>query len=251
MTSPGLRIAVVGKGGVGKSFIAGTLARVLARRGRQVVVLDSDPVAGAAISLGMGVITDPMVPDAAHETPNGWRLKPGVGAATAIKKQSAVGPDGVRLLQSGKATADGMDKSWPYIRVFGQITHRLARDGVLRHWDVIGDLPAGPRHTAFNWAPYAQQYVVVTTNGSMSLLTARRLIRLAHERGGEVIVVANRVENDEVAGIEDYLGIPVVSSIAADPAVGEADAAGASIIDVTENSAAVRDIARLADRLTA
>ena len=49
-----MRIAVVGKGGAGKSVIAGTTARLLARQGRRVLALDSDLLPGLSISLGSG-----------------------------------------------------------------------------------------------------------------------------------------------------------------------------------------------------
>jgi CO dehydrogenase maturation factor len=47
---PSLRVAVVGKGGAGKSLIAGTLAR----RGHHVLALDVDTLPGLALSLGLG-----------------------------------------------------------------------------------------------------------------------------------------------------------------------------------------------------
>ena len=55
-----MRIAVVGKGGAGKSVIAGTSARLLARQGRRVLALDSDLLPGLSISLGSG--PDPVDP---------------------------------------------------------------------------------------------------------------------------------------------------------------------------------------------
>ena len=247
----GLRLAVAGKGGVGKSFIVGTLARTLAQQGRTVAVLDSDPVSGAAVSLGMGVITDSMLADVAYETPNGWRLNKGVGAATAIKRCSRIGPDGVRLLQSGKATDEGMKAAWPSIRAFGQVTRRLARDGVLAEWDIIADLPAGTRHTAFNWAPYASEYLVVTTPGSMSRMTARRLARLARQRGAEVQVVANRVADaGDVETIEREVG-PVIAVIPSDPHIVEIDQAGLAPIDEAPESPAVQAVRELAERVGA
>ena len=48
-----LRIAVGGKGGSGKTTIAATLARLLARRGRGVTALDGDPNPNLGIALGM------------------------------------------------------------------------------------------------------------------------------------------------------------------------------------------------------
>ena len=59
MSDPGvvssLRVALVGKGGAGKSVIAGTLARILARRGHRVLALDVDTLPGLALSLGLAL----------------------------------------------------------------------------------------------------------------------------------------------------------------------------------------------------
>ncbi len=45
---------MVGKGGAGKSVIAGTIARLAARDGARVLALDSDPLPGLSLSLGSG-----------------------------------------------------------------------------------------------------------------------------------------------------------------------------------------------------
>jgi CO dehydrogenase maturation factor len=66
-----MRIAVVGKGGAGKSVVAGTMARLLARRGDKVLALDSDPIPGLAISLGLGSLTTPMLQDAVEKDEKG------------------------------------------------------------------------------------------------------------------------------------------------------------------------------------
>jgi CO dehydrogenase nickel-insertion accessory protein CooC1 len=55
-----VRIAVVGKGGAGKSVIAGTMARLVARKGTPVLALDSDLFPGLSLSLGSG--PDPIAP---------------------------------------------------------------------------------------------------------------------------------------------------------------------------------------------
>jgi CO dehydrogenase maturation factor len=48
-----LKIAVAGKGGSGKTTIAATLARILARRGHRVTALDGDPNPNLGVALGM------------------------------------------------------------------------------------------------------------------------------------------------------------------------------------------------------
>ena len=49
----GLKLAVAGKGGIGKSTIAAALALLLARRGRRVLAVDADPDANLASALGV------------------------------------------------------------------------------------------------------------------------------------------------------------------------------------------------------
>src|SRR5215213_857141 len=102
-----LRVAFVGKGGVGKSAVAGTFARTLARTGAPVLAIDSDPMPGLAFSLGIEV-TDVGIPnDAVREREEGeegprFRLRDGLTAADAVEQYSVAGPDGVRFLQFAK-----------------------------------------------------------------------------------------------------------------------------------------------------
>jgi CO dehydrogenase maturation factor len=74
-------VAVVGKGGAGKSLVAGTLARLLARRGWPVLALDSDVLPGLTFSLGAEAPAVPPLEDAAVRDEDGrWRLRKGIGA---------------------------------------------------------------------------------------------------------------------------------------------------------------------------
>ncbi|HET9052489.1 MAG TPA: AAA family ATPase, partial [Candidatus Dormibacteraeota bacterium] len=101
-----MRLAIIGKGGVGKTTIAGTLARVLARRGHRVLALDLDPNPGMAWTLGIDPHDDELPdPIAEHEEgrpPNAWVLREGVDARAAFERFSVEGPDGVRYLTPGK-----------------------------------------------------------------------------------------------------------------------------------------------------
>ncbi len=91
-----MKIAVCGKGGSGKSTIAGALARHLARQGHKVVALDCDSNPNLGISLGVGdeeterlVSMRQALDEGEEEHANNWD--------TLISRYGSDGPDGVRL----------------------------------------------------------------------------------------------------------------------------------------------------------
>jgi CO dehydrogenase maturation factor len=245
-------VAFVGKGGSGKSVIAGTMARMLARRGLKVLALDSDPIPGLSISLGLGPLTEPMLQDAAIKDPDGrWRLKKGIGPARAVQRYSVAAPDGVRLLQWGKATADGLAPVMGSLNAFMQVIHRLARERVLQGWTIVGDLPAGPRQAAFGWAPYASTYLIVVEPTWQSVLSGRRIARIARARNAPaVLAVANKVTHtSQVEAIAQRSGEQLIATVPADPAVVDADRHGAALLDHAPGSPAAGAIEALADVL--
>lgn len=249
-----LWLAVAGKGGAGKSVIAGTLARVLARRGHQVLAVDSDPMPGLARSLGVEEPPAPPLKEAAVQgEDNRWRLKVGVGPMRAVQRFTTQAPDGVRLLQLGKAGKDGLIPVTGAVNAFLHVVHRIDEPRTLRRWTIVGDLPAGPRHTAAGFAPYARLYVVVLEGRSQSALTARRVARIAREhRGAEVLFVGNKLAGAaDRRRAERLLGEPLAHAVPADPAVVEAERAGAALLEAAPDSLAVDAIGRLADALEA
>lgn len=249
-----MRLAIVGKGGAGKSVIAGTMARLLAREGRRVLALDSDLLPGLSISLGSG--EDPAEPPlgaAAEKDENGrWRLKPGVGPVRAVQRYSTPAPDGIRLLQLGKAPREGTRPIMGSINAFYKVVHRLPDAKTFADWTLLGDLPAGPRQAAFDWAPYAQTFVVVVQPGAQSVMTARRVARIARmRRGANAVFVANRVRDDaDVEYIERRIGEGVVAAVPIDDQVAIAERMGTAPIDYAPDSPAVGAIGELVAKLT-
>ena len=189
-----MRVAFVGKGGAGKSAIAGTFARALARHGHPVLAIDSDPMPGLAYSLGLE-ISDAAIPDdAVEERKEGeegprFRLRPGLSAADAVEMYSVSGPDGVRFLQFGKLRGHAGHLMRAQF-AFRQIVADLP-DG---KWSVVGDLPGGTRQAFMGWGGYAQTFLIVAEATAKSLASARRLARLGTSDGDRrVVAVANRV----------------------------------------------------------
>jgi CO dehydrogenase maturation factor len=245
-----LWLAVAGKGGAGKSVLAGTLARLLARRGHRVLAVDSDPMPGLAQSLG---VADPevtaLLAAAEQSEEEGWRLKRGVGPARAVADFTTPAPDGVRMLQLGKAGPDGLYGLTGPVTAFLQIVERLPESKSLRRWTIVGDLPAGPRHPGAGFSAYARLYLVLVEPTGQSALTARRISRLARGYlGADVLFVASKITGGEQrARVEALLGEAVHAETPADPAVVEAERRGLAVIDAAPGSPVVGAVERLAD----
>ena len=242
---------MAGKGGSGKSVVAGTLARTLARQGHRVLALDSDLMPGLALSLGVAEPDLPALLGAAERTEGGrWRLRSGIGPVRAVQRFAIAAPDGVRLLQSGKITAEGLAPIMGAVNAYYATIHRIRRSRFFDSWTMIADLPAGPRQTAFDWAPFADMYLLVVEPTWKSALAARRIARIARARGAAVHVVANKVSRaaDE-RWVSRALDQDVIAAIPWDERVRAAELHGHAPIDAAASSRGVRAIEELAHRL--
>jgi CO dehydrogenase maturation factor len=239
----GIRVAVVGKGGAGKTVIASTLARVLGGQGRKVLAADLDHVPGLAMSLGMGS-TDPVpsssVAEVGADTPEGWQLAEGVSAGEAVEQCAVRGPDGVRFLSMPKrvhaAASDARSSTTA-------VTQGILLGLTDPDWNVVGDLEAGATQSFQGHHSFCDDVVLVVGPAWRSALTARRLVPMFGDR--RIVVVANRYR-----GGPDHPGLEPQVRIPDDPAVIEAERRGLSPFDVCPEAPAILAIAELARRLT-
>jgi len=227
-----MRVAFVGKGGVGKSSLAGTFARVLARTGERVLALDSDPMPGLAFSLGVDR-DDAGLPDDVVEEYDGdarvrYRLRDGLTGTQAVETYARRSPDGVRFLQLGKARGPRWNNTRAHFG-FQNVLDELPDEG----WSIVGDLPGGTRQPFMTWGRYAETFLVVVEPTAASVLTGRRLARLADMEGApRVGVVVNRVrEVDDADRVAQRTGLPLLGSVPFDPALATADRLGVAILD--------------------
>lgn len=249
-----MRMAFVGKGGVGKSAIAGTFCRALARQGHPVLAIDSDPLPGLAFSLGLTVSDAPLPDEAIEDKAEGeegprFRLRTGLSAGDAIEQYAATAPDGVRFLQFGKHRGDTGRALWRSQFAFRQIVRELPED----RWNVVGDLPGGTRQPFTGWGDFARLVVIVVEPTAKSLLTGRRLARLAldtdHPR--RIVALANKVrEEGDVETVARRTGLEVVGAIPWDEALAEAERQMAAPIDMAPDSPAVRAVESLVGQLS-
>jgi len=237
----GLRVAVIGKGGAGKTVLTSTLVRLLARRGRQVLAADLDTNPGLAMSLGMAP-TEAGLPVAAieeHEGANyGWQLAGGVSPSDVIERFSTPGPDGVRFLGVGKISSPlklGAKQSVPAIV---QVLLGLGSPD----WDVVADLEAGPTTPFERYHAFASDVMVVVGPAWRSAMTARRLLPMVTDVTALIVASQYRDEADH-SDLVPWARIPF------DPAVREAERRGLSPLDACPDSPAMCAIDELATRL--
>ncbi|MCK9580741.1 MAG: AAA family ATPase [Methanoregula sp.] len=197
-----MKIAVCGKGGVGKTFIAGSLAEYFSRHGQSVIAIDADSSPNLALSLGLTVgEASRIVPVAENE--DLIRLKTrtdysGVFRLTftiddIIEKYAVKTPAGPGLLIMGTVKAMGSGCTCPAHSVIKALMRHLVVD---RDEIVILDMEAGIEHLGRGTAEHVDTLIVVSDANRKSRETASSIIRLARESAIlDICLVGNRVAN--------------------------------------------------------
>jgi len=244
-----MKIAVSGKGGAGKTTISGTIARALARAGHDVLAVDADVNPMLGISLGLGMDGTERLAGIRQELSES-------GAADAIHEHTIEGlierfgedaPDGVRVV-----VASRVDMPDHGCLCCGVSADRLLREMEGDGRTVLGDLEAGIGVLTRMEIGSLDVVLVVANPTPKSIEVARRAAETAVAREIRVLVVANRVANDEdLEEIRDVLGEYEMAIVPEDPAIARADAEGRAPIDVDDTSPGVRAIIEISERLVA
>lgn len=238
-----MKIAVTGKGGVGKTTFAATLARLYAAEGRSVLAADVDPDANLGLALGFTEEElDEIVPiskmrklieerTGASEDNKFFRLNPKVDD---IPEKFAKECNGVKLLIMGTVETGGGGCVCPEHVMLKRIINHL----VLRSDDVvIMDMEAGLEHLGRGTTEGMDRFIVVIEPGARSIQTYKNVKRLAADLGvKQVSVVANKVRS---ADDEEYISsrIPaedLLGFIHYNTEVIDADRQGKSPYDFSE-----------------
>lgn len=199
-----MKIAVTGKGGVGKTTFAATLARLYAEENRSVLAADVDPDANLGLALGFSEEElEDIVPISrmrklveerteADEFNRMFKMNPKVDD---IPDRYAKRCNGVKLLVLGTVETAGSGCVCPEHVMLKRLISHL----VLRSDDVVVlDMEAGLEHLARGTTAGMDQFVVVIEPGARSVQTYRNVKRLALELGVKRVgVVANKVRGPE------------------------------------------------------
>lgn len=199
-----MKIAITGKGGVGKTTLAAILSRLYAAEGYCVLAVDADPDANLALALGFpeGIIAK-IVPIAEMKemianrtnTPSDFlgkmfKLNPQVND---IPEKYCTEYNGVSLLTMGTVKNGGSGCVCPEHVLLKRLISHL----VLQNKDiVIMDMEAGIEHLGRGTAQGVDAFIVVVEPGARSLQTYDKISKLALDIGvPKVFIVGNKIKN--------------------------------------------------------
>jgi len=237
-----MKLAISGKGGVGKTTLAALLAQVYADQGREVLAADGDPSPCLAGALGfpddLRAKLHPIAEmDALIEERTG--AKPGASAGfftlnprvDDLPERFSVLHRGVRLLEMGAVDLGGSGCICPESAMLKTLfTHLLFRkDEVL-----ILDMYAGVEHLGRATVDFVDAMIIVVEPTRRSLGTAVQIKKLASDIGlGRLWLVGNKVRNEDEAAFlrGETPGLPVLGLLPSDTAVQEADRLGIAVYD--------------------
>jgi len=199
-----MKIAVSGKGGVGKSTVAASIALLLAQRGQRVLALDTDPDANLGAALGFPS-TLPVKPISREieliEERTGakvsqygqiFKINPDVAD---VADKLAVKHNGVELLVLGAINKGGGGCACPE----NTFIKALVTDLVLfKNETLVMDMEAGIEHLGRSTASGVDVMVVVMEPGQRSIDCAASVMRLSRDIGlDRFVLVGNKVTNEE------------------------------------------------------
>lgn len=235
-TNKGLKIAISGKGGVGKTTLSALLSYVFAKQGHRVLAVDADPDANLGSALGIPAETlskitpiaemKELIAERTGAKPGsmgGWfKLNPDVDD---IPDKYRVEQEGVNLLVLGNIDSGGSGCICPESTLLKHLLRHLVTDTTDT---VIVDFEAGLEHLGRGTAEAVDAFIVVVEPGQRSFQTAQAVAKMATEIGvPHVFAVGSKARPGDEAFIEKGIGeIPLLGVIPYDLQAVEADLQG-------------------------
>jgi CO dehydrogenase maturation factor len=230
-----MKIAISGKGGVGKTTFASFLIRAFADQGKKVLAIDADPDANLAQALGVRQDA-PIVPisdmkeliEERTETKLGtmgsfFKLNPKVDD---LPDKLSIKVDGIKLMVLGGVKKGGAGCICPESTLLKNLVRYivLARDEV-----IVLDMEAGLEHLGRGTAMAVDRLIVVVEPGRRSVETAYHIKQLAHDIGVKTLaLVGNKVRSDKDREflVSQMPGFEFLGFIPFDSGIIEADLEG-------------------------
>ena len=238
-----MKIAVSGKGGTGKTTLAGVMARILGERGKKVIAIDADPDANLASAIGIDEDSVKSVkPLAAMEEFIAERTGAKKGQYGAffqlnprvedIPERFSLEKDGVKLIMLGSIPQGG---GGCFCAENALLRSLLSYIIIERDEYVIVDMEAGLEHLGRGTTEHIDALIVIVEPGKRSFQTACQVRKLADDIGiKNVYVVGNKITggNDEALVRENMRDLPIIGFLSYNEKIIEADKLGVSPYDL-------------------
>jgi len=260
-----LKLAITGKGGVGKTTITALLAHVLAKDGYKIFLVDADPAPNLGSALG--------IPEAVLEdiTPISEMLdlisersgvRPGSGYGAIFKlnprvddipdKFSITNPDGIKLLVVGTIKAAESGCFCPE----NALLKRLLKHLILSSEEVlIMDMEAGIEHLGRGTIKTMDLLIIVLEPGMRSIKVAEQIKRLGTELGIEKFgAILNKVQDpkrdEKIIGDKlSNLSIPILGTITFNKNLVQADLTGLPPYEIKDNKEIIKEMEKIQTKI--
>ena len=257
-----MKIAVAGKGGVGKTLVAGAIAYFFAEKGYKVLAIDADPAPNLAITLGISAEKAKEIKPISENkqlieektstgVPGVYRLSFTVD--DIVQKYALTSPLGVNLLVMGTIRSVGGGCTCPANALIRVLLRHLI---VERDEAIILDMEAGIEHFGRATAKHVDVMLAVADANMKALEVAKKIFQLSKEAGIEKIFllgnkIKNRVEEELLIEFSKENNLPILGFIPYDSSVFEADMKGTTPLLGSTNSPAMKALKEITEKLSA
>jgi CO dehydrogenase maturation factor len=255
-----MKIAVSGKGGVGKTLVSGTLAGYFAQKGYKVMAIDADPSPNLALTLGIPVEdANKIIPisenaellDSKTRTDFPGVFKLHFTVDDIIEDNGMKSPYGVNLLVMGTVKSAGSGCACGANAVVRELLRHMIVD---RDEIVVVDMEAGVEHMGRGTASQVDIMLIVADSSRKSLEISKKLTRFAHEAGiKKVLVIGNRVRDEEekklITDFTQKNELELLALIPYDDTVVKADRVGEAPLKYADSSQSVKAIQSIGEKL--
>ena len=240
-----MKIAISGKGGVGKTTLAGVMARIVAAEGKKVLAIDADPDSNLASAIGLDkealAKLSPIASMTSLVEQRTGAKKGTFGAMLKLNPKVDDLPDewgvvyqGVKLLLLGCIPQGGGGCFCPENVLLKNLVRHLL---VKREEALIIDMEAGLEHLGRGSTGQVDALIIVVEPGQRAMNTARQIKKLGEDlRLKKMMIVGNKVTSDQDRKIieETLSDFPVLGHMSFNPRIVEADRVGRSPYDMDE-----------------
>jgi len=234
-----MKIAISGKGGVGKTLLAAFLSQTFAESGYSVIAIDADPDANLAATLGfphpeeitpiseLSDLIEERVGVRPGQSGAFFKLNPRVDD---LPENYSVKMDGIRIMSMGRIKRGGTGCYCPEGALLQALLSHLL---VQRDEVVILDMEAGIEHLSRGTTKAVDKLIIVVEPGRRSIETAQTVNKLAQDLGlHNIAVVGNKIrgEPDKEFITSSLPDLEILGFIPYDTAITEADLANRPLL---------------------